>query len=127
MNEVNEPGGAAGGLSLSTAKLGVGWVVRHPYYGKWFISRDAVIADWKQDHLEYYGCDAEPSETDIESWFNEQISWIEIEKRGVQIERADWVAIEANYMALMAQNPDYPDFLDVTHNAEVRGAARRPA
>jgi hypothetical protein len=105
---------AANDESRSTAKLGAGWLVTHPYYGKWFISKEAVVADWKQDHLEYYGVDAEPEDTDVEVWFNEQISWIEIAKRGVQIKRADWVAIEANFMLLMTQNPDYPE--DATPN-----------
>ena len=94
----------------------VGWICKHPEYGSWFISRSAVIADWKQDHKAAYGEDAEPNKVDIESWFNDQTSWIEISKFGTQIERPDMEAFEEEWLRQMKRNPNWIE--DVT---EVKG------
>lgn len=89
-----------------------GWIVRHDKYGKWFISRAAVIIDWKQDHAQACPNEParEPSNDEVETWFGEQISWIEIARDGKQIERPDMVAVEQSWSNDMKHNADYVSF-----------------
>lgn len=86
-----------------------GWVVVHPRYGKWFISREAVIADWKRDHSQAYPGEPvpDPTDEDIDIWFHEQTTWIEVAAHGTQIERPDMAAVEAEWLRQMALDPDY--------------------
>lgn len=97
-------------------KKGAGWVCKHPQYGTWFISRQAVINDWKEDHRQYHGREGEPTKGDVESWFAEQISWIEISAYGKQLERPDMTAIEKHWLGIMKSDTDWSE--DVT---EVEG------
>lgn len=86
-----------------------GWEVSHPQYGKWFISRQAVIDDWKQDQAQAYPENAprEPEDDEVETWFAEQTSWIEVHAFGVQLERPDMAAVEAAWLRGMARDADY--------------------
>lgn len=93
-----------------------GWICKHPQYGTWFISRQAVINDWKEDHRQYHGREGEPTKEDIESWFNEQTSWVEISAYGEQLERPDMVAYEKKLLDQMRQDTDWSE--DIT---EVKG------
>lgn len=88
-----------------------GWTVAHMKYGKWFISREAVIANWKQYRAQAYSDEpaCEPSDETVETWFHEQISWIEVAKYGEQLERPDMAAVEAEWRRQMARDWDYPD------------------
>ena len=85
-----------------------GWTVRHPRYGVWFLSRAAVAADWKQDRKQALPNEAErePLADEIETWWNEQTSWIEVRARGVQLERPDMAAIEQAFLREMSGNSD---------------------
>lgn len=87
----------------------LGWEVTHPKYGKWFISRDAVIAVWKQDYAQ--NCPGkpvpEPADDSVDVWFAEQISWIEVAAYGKQLERPDMAAVEAAWLREMAVNSDW--------------------
>lgn len=93
----------------SELNAGLGWTVSHTRYGKWFIYRDAVIADWKQDHAQAYPDepDREPTQAEIETWWNEQTTWIEIAANGKQLERPDMAAHEAAWLRQMASDTDY--------------------
>ena len=93
-----------------------GWICKHPQYGTWFISRQAVINDWKEDHNRHYGIDVEPTDDCIETWFNEQTSWSEISAYGKQLERPDMTAIEKHWLGLMKSDTSWSE--DVT---EVKG------
>ena len=80
-----------------------GWTIDHPKYGKWFISRQAVIDDWKKDHLAYYPHEGErdPSPKEVETWFDEQITWFEVQSVGEQISQPDmkkWEVLWRNNM-----------------------------
>lgn len=90
----------------SQAPEEAGWTVSHYRYGKWFISREAVAADWKQDHAQAYPDEpvSEPDDETIDTWFHEQISWIEVAAYGRQVERPDMAAIEAEWLRQMAHN-----------------------
>lgn len=80
-----------------------GWIVQSPSYGKWFISKAAVAADWKQDHEQAYPGEPvpEPTPDTLETWFYEQISWIEISVYGVQLEGINVVKhLESAYQAM---------------------------
>ena len=85
-----------------------GWVMTHPRYGKWFISREAVAADWKQDHEQAYPDEpvSEPDEETVDSWFYEQISWYEVSVYGKQLERPNTAAIEVKWLREMANDAD---------------------
>ena len=87
---------------------GPGWVVTHPRYGKWFISREAVAADWKQDHEAAHPDEpvSEPDEETVDSWFYEQISWYEVSVYGKQLERPNTAAIEVKWLREMANDAD---------------------
>ena len=88
-----------------------GWVMTHPRYGKWFMPRTGVIADWKADHAEAYPGEPvpEPTNETIETWLSEQISWIEVAHYGRQLERPDMAAWEAAWLLDMQRNADSPD------------------
>lgn len=83
-----------------------GWIVQHPKYGKWFISRAAVIADWKRDHAQAYPDEPErePTADEVETWWNEQITWLEVAANGKQLERPDMAAWEALWLQRMADD-----------------------
>ena len=87
----------------------LGWTVQHPKYGKWFIPRAAVIADWKQDHAQAYPDEPErePTTDEVEVWWNEQTTWIEIAANGKQLERPDMAAWEAAWILDMKEDADY--------------------
>lgn len=96
-------------LSVMTVMDGLpGWVVAHWQYGKWFISRDSVIADWKQDHAQAYPGQPvpEPSDDEIQVWFSEQTTWIEVAACGKQLERPDMAAVEIAWLRKMADDSD---------------------
>jgi hypothetical protein len=108
---------------------GPGWAIEHPQYGKWFITREAVIADWKKDYAEAYPDSSipEPDAETIETWFAEQITWIEVAAHGAQLARPDMADVEAGFMRQMARDADYVAVLSnttVTHidNAPVAKA-----
>ena len=86
-----------------------GWTVSHPQYGEWFISRYAVIEDWKQDRAQAYPNEPErePSNEEVDTWWIEQTSWIEVSANGKQLARPDMAAHEAAWLREMASNPDY--------------------
>lgn len=86
-----------------------GWAVENSKYGKWFISRDAVIVNWKQDQAKAYPDKPvkEPCDAVIEVWFNEQITWIEVSAYGKQLERPNMGAVEAAWLREMAGNSDW--------------------
>ena len=85
-----------------------GWTVEHPKYGTWFISRQSVIDDWKQDRAQAYPGEPvnEPDKGTVEIWFNEQISWIEVSKYGKQVARPDMDAFEKQWLESMMRNAD---------------------
>lgn len=98
-----------------------GWIVSHPQYGKWFISRKAVIADWKYDRAQAYPDEPErePTNEELEVWWSEQTTWVEVAANGKQLERPDMVAIEAMFMRKMTTDTDY---LDAESIMEVKDA-----
>ena len=87
----------------------LGWTVQHPKYGKWFISRAAVIADWKQDYAQAYPDEPErePTADEVETWWNEQTTWIEVAANGRQLERPNMAAWEAAWLMNMKEDADY--------------------
>lgn len=89
----------------------LGWVVSHPKYGKWFISRNAVIANMQHDYLSAHPDKPapEPCDESIQTWFNEQISWVEVSALGKQIERPDMNAVELAWRHEMTSNTDLLD------------------
>lgn len=93
-------------------KKDVGWICKHPWYGTWFISRQAVINDWKEDHERFYGTREEPSGGAVEAWFAEQISWVEISAYGKQLERPDMTVIEKHWLGIMKSDTGWSE--DVT-------------
>lgn len=102
---------ARSALWISGAALpGRGWVCEHDRYGTWFISREAVIEDWKQDRKQAYpdAAECEPHHQAVQTWFNEQISWIEIHLSGVQLKRPDVAAHEAGWLFAMSRDTDGP-------------------
>lgn len=103
------PAEAQSSAKGATLNDGLGWTVTHPKYGKWFISRDAIIVDWKQDRAQAYPEDParEPTDEEVETWWNEQTSWIEVAACGKQLERPDMTAHEAAWLRQMANDPDY--------------------
>ena len=104
----NETKTAAADGSVERHVRPPGWVVKHPQYGTWFITRAAVAEDWKQDHRRAYPDDGpkEPCEEAINTWFAEQTSWIEVAARGEQIARPDMDAWEKFWREKMAGDPD---------------------
>lgn len=80
-----------------------GWLCTSEDYGKWFISRKAVIEDWTKDQLDAYGSVPDKiNDQDIDTWFGEQVGWCEIARYGVQLEEP-----AHNYMAAMKCDTDY--------------------
>jgi hypothetical protein len=71
--------------------LGKGWEVSHPHYGTWFISYESVLKDYKEclDDFDPITVKEIPSEDTIETWYREQITWIEFKRYGVQVNRPD--------------------------------------
>lgn len=94
-----------------------GWTVTDPKYGVWFITKAAVIADWKQDREQAYPGEPVPApdEETIETWFNEQISWIEVHRDGVQIAGPDMQAWEQRFYEEMRRNSN-----SVSHSNPVK-------
>lgn len=92
-----------------------GWEATHPRYGKWFISRAAVVEDWKQDYEQAFPGKPVPEPTDdvVDVWLAEQISWIEVAARGKQLERPDMAAVEAEFLRQMAGDGDYFHFFRI--------------
>lgn len=87
-----------------------GWICSNQEYGTWFISRYLVIKDWQRDQLEYYGREATEIDGDeIETWFNEQISWVEVAHYGIQLKRPDMIAIEKSFYDVMKRDTDWID------------------
>jgi len=91
-----------------------GWICTHYQYGTWFISREAVANDWKKDHRSYYKDDKteanrEPSREEIDTWFREQISWIEINRFGKQTRRPNMELIEKQWLKSMKEDPDWAE------------------
>lgn len=91
----------------------LGWTCTHPKYGTWFISRAAIIADWKQDHKQAYPNEAEyePCNDVVEIWRTEQTSWVEIHAYGRQIKRPNLSAHEVAWLQAMSRDVDLPDAL----------------
>lgn len=85
-----------------------GWIVFHPKYGRWFVPRKSVIDDWKQDQKRAYPekTEQEPSEGDVEVWWSQQFSWIEVEKHGTQLDRPNMDFFERQFMEDMKNNVD---------------------
>lgn len=96
-----------------------GWKVSDEKYGTWFISKNSVIQDWKQDHRQAYPGEPvpEPDEQTIQTWFYEQISWIEIAQYGIKLQGPDMLAWERHFMEQMQRNPN-----SVSHNDPVEHA-----
>lgn len=99
---------------MKTRRIGdlsreLGWTVQHPRYGKWFMPRAAVTADWKQDRAQAYPDEPErePTSEEVETWWCEQTTWIEVAANGTQLERPDMAAYEAEWMRQMADDADY--------------------
>lgn len=88
-----------------------GWIAEHPKYGKWFMPRSAVVADWKQDQRDAYPgeVEREPDDGMVECWFCEQISWIEVRRDGRQLQRPDMGVFEAAWMRDMERDWDYTE------------------
>jgi len=86
-----------------------GWVIQHDRYGKWFISRQIVINEWKKDQADAYPDEAsrEPTDDEIDMWFYQQITWIEVAQFGRQLERPDMNKWEREWRQAMKRNPDY--------------------
>lgn len=84
----------------------LGWTVQHARYGKWFIPRSAVIADWKQDRAQAYPDEPErePTSDEVETWWNEQTTWLEVAANGKQLERPDMAAWETLWLQHMADD-----------------------
>ena len=79
-----------------------GWICESEDYGKWFISRKAVIEDWTKDQLNAYGsAPDEIDEQNIDTWFDEQIGWSEIARYGVQLNEPI-----VDYMTAMKRDTD---------------------
>ena len=90
-----------------------GWKCEHHEYGTWFISKSSIIEDWKSDYRRYYEKEPEkePCNATIETWRNEQISWVEIRHYGIQLKRPDLEAHEARWLKSMTYDVDIPDKL----------------
>lgn len=89
-----------------------GWICKNGKYGTWFLSKEAVIKDWK-NHQAYHGnTQVEPMDESIDSWFNEQISWIEVSAYGKQLEEADMKAWERIWLEEMKYNTNYIDHVE---------------
>lgn len=86
-----------------------GWICEHPRYGKWFISRAAVIEDWKRDQSEVYPDKParEPDNEDIRIWFNENTSWIEVNFLGRQLAQPDVKPFKKSWLEEMKRNMNY--------------------
>ena len=81
-----------------------GWIWEHPAYGTWFISRQSVIEDWKQDHLREYGDAREPDEDEVQTWYDEQTTWIEVSAYGKQTKEADMDYWKIKFLEEMKHN-----------------------
>ena len=84
-------------------KLKNGWKLQHPKYGVWFISRASVAKDWKKDQAQAYPDQKprEPIDQEIDTWFDEQISWCEVAAYGKQLKRPDMDAWEKEWLIKM--------------------------
>lgn len=90
--------------------LGKGWILTHDKYGTWFLPRQAVIEDWKR-YMEEFDWDGlaarEPNEDEIETWFTEQTSWIEVKAYGKLLEKPDMNKWFEHFMNQMSHDTDW--------------------
>jgi len=95
---------------MITTNLGKGWGASHPHYGTWFISYDSVLKDYKEClvYPDPFTVHETPSIETIETWYREQITWIEFKYYGVQVKRPDMDAIEKEFLIDMSRDTDIP-------------------
>lgn len=79
-----------------------GWICEHPRYGRWFISRKAVMNDLN-NYRNDYGDEPESDimSSDVDSWWVEQCGWPEVYDAGVQLARPNMAMHEALFKKAM--------------------------
>lgn len=94
-----------------------GWICKNGKYGTWFISKQAVIDDWKTANKRAgIVVSEELNESEVLTWFNEQISWVEVAAYGKQVEVADMKAWERVFLSDMKEDTDYLDHVEYVNN-----------
>lgn len=102
-----------------------GWVCRSREYGEWFLSREAVINDWKRDQKEAFGKVPDSVDNDtVDTWFHEQISWTEVAAYGVQLSRPDMASFERSFMQTMKGDTDWIEHCRVVRKRNGKGRVR---
>ncbi len=86
-----------------------GWVWKSGKYGTWFLPRQSVIDDWKQDHFRFCGDVREPTSEEAETWLHEQIGWCEVAANGVQIEEPDMECWKKLFLEQMKRDTDWAE------------------
>lgn len=84
-----------------------GWIWKDPKYGTWFLPREAVVEDWKQDHFMFNEDVREPTDDEVEVWYNEQTTWIEVSAFGKQLEEPDMECWKKVYLEQMKSDYEY--------------------
>jgi len=86
-----------------------GWIWKSEKYGVWFLPRQTVIDDWKQDHKSAYNEDREPENDEVRIWLDEQTGWCEVANNGVQIKEPDMNYWKKLFLEQMKRDTNWAD------------------
>jgi hypothetical protein len=64
-----------------------GFRVKHPLYGIWHISYEAVEKSYRDFLIEQGDTDIKIEKDDVNTWFNENILWCDVLCLGKQVDR----------------------------------------